>query len=116
MRTVEALRATLLTGTDPTVIHGFYRAYWVEGRPPSSPETLRSVLEAAGHDAEAILERLSKSDVKEDLRRRTDEAIALGIFGAPTCIVNGTELFWGQDRFLFVERALRRSSSSLTRP
>ncbi|MFI5301288.1 MAG: DsbA family protein, partial [Polyangiales bacterium] len=31
LRTVEALRATLATGIDPKVIHGFYRAYWVDG-------------------------------------------------------------------------------------
>jgi 2-hydroxychromene-2-carboxylate isomerase len=115
MRTVEALRATLLSGVDPAVIHGFYRAYWVEGRPPSSPETLRAVLEAAGHDAGAILGRLGDPSVKDELRRRTDEAIALGIFGAPTCIVDGTELFWGQDRLHFVERALRRPAG-LTPP
>jgi len=35
MRTVDALRATLATGIDPKVIHGFYRAYWIENRPPS---------------------------------------------------------------------------------
>jgi 2-hydroxychromene-2-carboxylate isomerase len=45
--------------------------------------------------------------VKEELRRRTDEALRLGIFGAPSFVVNGSELFWGQDRLLFVEQALR---------
>jgi 2-hydroxychromene-2-carboxylate isomerase len=111
-RTVEALRATLVVGCDPAVIHGFYRAYWVEGKKPSEPSTLRSVLTAAGHDAEKVLSRLQDGDIKDDLRRRTDEAIALGIFGAPTFIVNRTELYWGQDRIDFVERALRRSASS----
>lgn len=111
MRTVEALRATLLVGIDPAVIHGFYRAYWVDGRPPSAPDTMRSVLAAAGHDAGAILERLDDPAVKDDLRRRTDEAIALGIFGAPACIVDETELFWGQDRLHFVEQALLASRS-----
>jgi 2-hydroxychromene-2-carboxylate isomerase len=105
-RTVEALRATLVTRCDPAVIHGFYRAYWVEGQRPSEPSTLRAVLSAAGHDPDAIVARLQDSDVKDDLRRRTDEAIALGIFGAPTFIVDGTDLYWGQDRIHFVERAL----------
>jgi 2-hydroxychromene-2-carboxylate isomerase len=103
-RTVEALRATLLTGIDPRVVDGFYRAYWVEGRGPSEEATMRDVLGAAGHDASAILARLD--EVKDDLRRRTDQAIALGIFGAPAFVVGG-ELFWGQDRIEFVEKALR---------
>jgi 2-hydroxychromene-2-carboxylate isomerase len=105
MRTVEALRATLLAGLDPRVVDGFYRAYWVEGRGPSEEGTLRDVLGRAGHDASTILARLD--DAKDELRRRTDRAIALGIFGAPAFIVGG-EMFWGQDRIEFVEKALRR--------
>jgi 2-hydroxychromene-2-carboxylate isomerase len=105
-RTVEALRATLLTHCDPAVIHGFYRAYWVEGQKPSEPSTLRAVLSSAGHDADAVIAHLQDSDVKDDLRRRTDQAVALGIFGAPTFIVDRTQLYWGQDRIDFVARAL----------
>lgn len=111
MRTVDALRATLASGIDPKVIHGFYRAYWVEGRPVSDRETMRDVLAAAGHDAEAILAKLG--DHKDDLRVRTERAIARGVFGAPTFVVDPPEsgeamdrLYWGQDRLDFVERAL----------
>jgi 2-hydroxychromene-2-carboxylate isomerase len=103
MRTVEALRATLVTGVDPKVMHGFFRAYWVEGRPPSDPATMRDVLTAAGHDAETVLARIADSAVKDDLRARTDRAIALGIFGAPSYVVDGRELYWGQDRMHLVE-------------
>ncbi len=108
-RTVEALRATLLVNVDPNVVHGFYRAYWVEGRRPSEPDVMREVLTAAGHDADAVLAKLDDDAVKNDLRARTDEAIALGIFGAPTFVVNGKDLYWGQDRIAFVERALTAS-------
>jgi 2-hydroxychromene-2-carboxylate isomerase len=105
-RTVEALRATLVTRCDPAVIHGFYRAYWVEGQKPSEPSTLRAVLSSAGHDADAVMARLQDAEIKEDLRRRTEEAVMLGIFGAPTFVVNRTALYWGQDRIDFVARAL----------
>lgn len=105
MRTVDALRATLLSGIDPKVIHGFYRAYWVEGRDVADRATIRDVLVAAGHDADALLARLGESAVKDDLRARTERAIELGIFGAPTWVVDG-ELYWGQDRMPFVEGAL----------
>lgn len=97
-RTVEALRATLATGVDAKVVLGFYRAYWVEGRPPSDEATLRDVLAGAGYDAEAILERAKSDAIKADLFRRTDEAIGLGIFGAPAYVVDGEQLYWGQDR------------------
>jgi 2-hydroxychromene-2-carboxylate isomerase len=107
MRTVEALRATLVTGIDIRVVAGFYRAYWVEGRAISEEATLRDVLTRAGHDAGAVLARIDDAAVKDDLRARTERAIVLGIFGAPSFLVSvasGKELFWGQDRMELIER------------
>lgn len=103
MRSVEALRATIATGCDPRVIHGFFRAYWVDGREVSSPEVIRAVLGAAGHDPDAVIARLGEDALREALRARTDEAIALGVFGAPAFVVDGDALYWGQDRMHLVE-------------
>ncbi len=103
MRSVEALRATLVTGVDPAVVRGFYRAYWVEGRPISEPEVMADVLAVAGHDADAVLAQIASPEVKDELRQRTDEALAKGVFGVPAWLVDGEHLYWGQDRLLFVE-------------
>ena len=35
----------------------------------------------------------------------TQEAVARNVFGAPSYVIGG-EIFWGQDRIEFVERAL----------
>src|SRR5512140_804170 len=64
MRSVEALRATIATGLDPHVIEGFFRAYWVEGRPPSDPATIRDVVSAAGHSADDVLAQLGTAEIK----------------------------------------------------
>lgn len=106
LRTVEALRATVAAGIDPRIVHGFYAAYWIHGRGPSEEATLRDVLAAAGHDPAPILAAIARPDAKDDLRRRTDEAVALGIFGAPAFVVDGRRMYWGQDRMHFVERDL----------
>ncbi|MFO0606651.1 MAG: 2-hydroxychromene-2-carboxylate isomerase [Polyangiales bacterium] len=106
MRSVEALRATLACGCDARVIHGFYRAYWVEGRPISDRAVIADVVRAAGHDPDAVLAAIERDEVKDDLRRRTDEAIALGVFGAPTYALDG-ELYWGQDRAELVAAAVQ---------
>lgn len=108
-RTVEALRATIVTGCDPRVIHGFYHAYWVDNVPVSDPSTLRHVLSSAGHDADAVLARIDDTQVKNELRARTDAAVKLGVFGVPAMIVDG-ELEWGQDRLDVVERRLSGKS------
>jgi 2-hydroxychromene-2-carboxylate isomerase len=45
--------------------------------------------------------------VKDRLRQNTDLAVERGVFGAPTFLV-GNKMFWGNDRFDFVEEALRK--------
>ncbi len=102
MRTVEALRATLVTGADPAVIDGLYHAYWVLGRPVSDPSVLGEVLSRAGHDAGAVLSRAASGEVKDELRACTAAAIDLGIFGAPVYRVDGGPILWGQDRMPMV--------------
>lgn len=115
IRSVEALRATLAADIDPKVVDGFFRAYWVENRPISSREVIADVVSAAGHDASAVLARIEEQSLKDDLRARTDRAVALGIFGVPTWIVDGEHLYWGQDRMIFVE-GVRKPTSVHTPP
>jgi len=107
LRSVEALRATLATGVDPKVVNGFFRAYWVEGKEIASDDVVRDVVTAAGHSADAVVEAMKSDAVREELRKRTEEAIARGIFGAPSWIVDGVHLYWGQDRLAFVEGVRR---------
>ncbi len=58
---------------------------------------IKKLLNSLNVDAESILIQSSGDDVKEALRRQTEEAMELGIFGAPSFVV-GRELFWGDDR------------------
>jgi len=54
-------------------------------------------------DATRILERAAQA--KDTYQAYTREALARGVFGAPTD-VSRDELFWGQDRLDFLDRAL----------
>src|SRR5262245_43307722 len=110
-RTVLALRAALSAEADlPRASKALFRAYWVLGRNVAEPAVVREALDEAGLDGGALVRRAEDPSIKEALRARTDEAIALGIFGAPTFIVTAEgvagDLFWGQDRLDFVEKAL----------
>ena len=84
-----------------------YPAFWVDGANLGEPEVIRAVLDKAGLNADLILARIEKPDVKEQLRLNTEEAVRRGVFGAPTFFV-GEEMFWGNDRLMFVEEALTR--------
>jgi 2-hydroxychromene-2-carboxylate isomerase len=85
-----------------------YTAFWVDSANLGEPEVTRSVLVQAGLNADLILARIEQPDVKEQLRLNTEEAVCRGVFGAPTFFV-GEEMFWGNDRLMFVEEALTRS-------
>lgn len=84
-----------------------FRAIWAEGVDLSSPEELARVAESAGLDGGALLAAIETQDVKDALVASTQEAVERGAFGAPTFFVNGSEMFWGNDRLEFVEEALR---------
>lgn len=120
-RTVLALRATLAaaTGDVPRASHALFRAYWVLGRDLSRPEVVREALDEAGLDGAALVARAEDQPIKDALRARTDAAVALGVFGAPSFVVTGAEpgeegaLYWGQDRLFLVERALGVQASHL---
>jgi 2-hydroxychromene-2-carboxylate isomerase len=115
MRSVEALRATLATAIDPRVVDAFYRAYWVENADIGDRAVIARIVSSCGHDQDRVLAAIDTPAIKEDLRARTDEAIALGIFGVPSWVVDGAHLYWGQDRMAFVEGIAAARASTSTR-
>lgn len=102
-RTVLALRAALASGDLPRASRALFAAYWAEGRDLSNPTVVEAALTSVGFDGQALVRRAD--DYKNELRSRTDEAVTRGVFGAPAFFVDA-ELYWGQDRLDFVERAL----------
>lgn len=110
-RTVLALRATLAAPDLPAATHALFAAYWERGEDVSVPEVVRAALVGAGLDGATLVAKADDPAVKDELRRRTDEAVRRGIFGAPTFFV-GDELYWGQDRLHLVERELLRKATT----
>jgi 2-hydroxychromene-2-carboxylate isomerase len=78
-------------------VRAVYRANFADDRDITDAAVVRDLLAQVGADAPAVLEAAQAPDNKERLRRQTEEAVALGIFGAPTFVSRG-ELFWGNDR------------------
>ena len=83
-----------------------FEAMWVAPRNLNDPAEVMAVLGAAGFDTAAMQALVADPAVKDGLRKNTEEAVARGVFGAPTMFVGDT-LFFGQDRLDFVREALR---------
>ncbi len=79
-----------------------YRANFADDRDISDPAVIGDILQHLQLDPRPILDAAGSDAGKARLRRQTERAMALGVFGAPSFTV-GEELFWGNDR---LEQAL----------
>lgn len=74
-----------------------FRLHWTEGRLVGTEDNLHAALAKAGQDPARVVAAASSPEGKEALKQQTENALARGIFGAPSFVVAG-ELFWGDDR------------------
>lgn len=74
-----------------------FTSQFVDGADIAQVATLTMALKSVGVDAQQWIRLSSNSGIKAALRRRTQQALDIGIFGAPVFVVGG-ELFWGDDR------------------
>jgi 2-hydroxychromene-2-carboxylate isomerase len=83
------------------------RAVWVEQRNIADEATLAALLKERELPAQRLEEAHSQA-VAERYEAYTQRAIDAGVFGAPSYVLDG-EIFWGQDRLDFLDRALARA-------
>ncbi len=89
----------------PRLSHALLRALWAEERNTSDPAVRREIALENEIDGDALLSAERGSLVQSLYQRYSGEAETLGVFGAPTYLLEG-ERFWGQDRLEFLDRAL----------
>lgn len=102
---VLAARVARVAQGEPWIgdfVRAIYHANFVDDAAIGTNEVVAAALQAIGKPVQEWLEKAQSPDNKESLKRQTEEAATLGIFGAPSFVVNG-ELFWGNDR---LEQAL----------
>ncbi|MBB1631032.1 2-hydroxychromene-2-carboxylate isomerase [Cupriavidus sp. UME77] len=86
-------------------VETIFAAMWEQQRNLNDPAEIGAALTAAGFDARQVLGMIDDPAVKDALKQATEAAVARGVFGVPSFFVRD-ELFWGNDRLLFVEEAL----------
>jgi len=87
-----------------------FDAMWRAPKNLGDPAQLAAVVRRAGVEPDEFQAFSERLEVKAQLKRTTQEAIARGVFGAPSFFV-GDEMFFGQDRMDFVEEALEMTAS-----
>ena len=114
-RTLKTMRAAVwcdARGDLEPFTREAFALFWEEGGAPKGLEEadedgpISEVARRIGRDPEEVLGGASTGEAKEALKQATAEAVERGVFAAPTFFV-GDEMFWGNDRLLFVEEALK---------
>ncbi len=83
------------------------RAIWEQQRNIADAATMEAIAKECGLPVDTLKSRAQAPDIAEKYSANTQEAIARGVFGAPTYAV-GDEIFWGQDRLDFLDRKMAK--------
>ncbi|HUO91622.1 MAG TPA: 2-hydroxychromene-2-carboxylate isomerase [Rhizomicrobium sp.] len=97
---LKAARIAVAADREPWMKEFFRRVYmanFAEQKDISDDTTLTTILKSLDVDPDKAVAAANTPENKAKLKVQTDEAIARGIFGAPSFLVED-ELFWGNDR------------------
>ena len=74
-----------------------FDAYWKDNIDISNEKNVSKILDLMKMDKDKFFKDIQNIQIKDKLKRLTNEAFEKNIFGAPTFVVNN-KIFWGQDR------------------
>lgn len=86
------LRLCIALGNAPETVHRLFRYVWRDGHLPIENENWQALL----HELNVTPQMLDAPEVKQQLRDHGEQAIAAGVFGVPTAVVDNC-CFWGLD-------------------
>lgn len=104
------LRATLVVQQQNPdrvfdLVTGMFNEIWQNQLDVNDPQAVAAALSKLGFDPQALLDGTAQADIKQALLDNGETAVAKGLFGLPAFEVDD-DIFFGQDRLLFVEQAL----------
>jgi 2-hydroxychromene-2-carboxylate isomerase len=84
------------------------RAIWELDEPLGEAAVIAAAAKRTGIDAAAVrADGPPDAELDQLYELYTQEALAAGVFGAPSFVLPSGEIFWGQDRLEMLERALK---------
>jgi 2-hydroxychromene-2-carboxylate isomerase len=115
VNSVKAMRACLWLAPQGKMVPfatALFEAYWSREEDISQDHVLVNICEQLGIDSQTLLDGISQSDIKEQLKSNTEEAIKRGAFGSPTLFL-GDDMYFGNDRLPLLKQAILRSRQIL---
>ena len=101
--TLNLMRCALVAenkGVSQIFINKVFDAIWKDGLNLNDNSILEKLLKNIDINPKNFLIEAIDLKIKNELKKRTDEAYKKGVFGTPSFIVNN-KIFWGQDRLQF---------------
>ncbi|MEM7096684.1 MAG: 2-hydroxychromene-2-carboxylate isomerase [Pseudomonadota bacterium] len=115
IKTSRVLRGALVArehNLEVPYMEAVFARYWEENDASiATYEGLSTSIVALGLDAEAFIARAESDEMKQQFIDITQTALDEGVFGAPIVVMDD-EIYWGKDRFEFVEDHLKRWTNS----
>ena len=103
---LTALRLIIAAGSERRAVEAVFDAVFLHGRDVSDASVIGDL--ARELDIPDPQAALHDPAIKQKLRQNTDWAVANGVFGVPTFVIDG-EIFWGHDAFDMVRDYLSDS-------
>jgi 2-hydroxychromene-2-carboxylate isomerase len=98
---LQHLRLALACDSRPEAVKRIFRSIWMSGEHADDPGRFAALCRELGVDPA----RLAEPQIKDRLRRNTEEAAQRGVFGVPSLVIDG-EVFWGADAIDFAKSFL----------
>ena len=114
VNSVKVMRACIVLANDGKLVpfaKAAFEAYWRDDLDISQDAVIVDLCRATGVDAAGLMAAIGEQSVKDQLKANTEEVIARGGFGSPTIFVNGTDMYFGNDRLALVRAALARQEA-----
>jgi 2-hydroxychromene-2-carboxylate isomerase len=103
IKTVNFMRGFIIAekdNFDKIYIEKIFKSIWEDGLNMNDDIVIEKVLKNMDLNPEIFLSKATNENIKNKLRKLTEDALKKGIFGAPTFVVN-KKIFWGQDRLTY---------------
>ncbi|GGC91885.1 2-hydroxychromene-2-carboxylate isomerase [Chelatococcus reniformis] len=115
VNSVKVMRGCIYLGRSGRLVDfatAAFETYWGDDLDISKDEVIATVLaRAGGIDEAAFFAGITRDDVKAELRANTAEVMERGGFGSPTFFVDGTDMYFGNDRLALIRDAVLRDST-----